>query len=73
MAHTSRHQSTFSSARILKGRRVVFKLKGNDDRLVVALAYMAVRPATERLCGSNCRTQAERFGMAIRSECALVC
>ena len=29
----------FSSASILKGRRVVFNIKGNDYRLVVALAY----------------------------------
>jgi mRNA interferase HigB len=29
----------FSSVSILKGRRVVFNIKGNDYRLVVALAY----------------------------------
>lgn len=29
----------FGSASILKGRRVVFNIKGNDYRLVAALAY----------------------------------
>ena len=29
----------FRSASILKGRRVVFNIKGNDYRLIVAVAY----------------------------------
>lgn len=32
-------KAQFGSASILKGRRVVFNIKGNDYRLVVAIAY----------------------------------
>ena len=32
-------KAQFSHASILKGRRVVFNIKGNDYRLVAALAY----------------------------------
>ncbi len=32
-------KAKFASASILKNRRVVFNIKGNDFRLVVALAY----------------------------------
>ncbi|WP_234265208.1 type II toxin-antitoxin system HigB family toxin [Hydrogenophaga sp. NFH-34] len=33
-------KSQFRSASILPGRRVVFNIKGNDYRLVVAVAYL---------------------------------
>lgn len=29
----------YRSASVLKNRRVVFNIKGNDDRLIVAIAY----------------------------------
>ncbi len=32
-------KAQYSSASILKNRRVVFNLKGNDYRLIVAVAY----------------------------------
>jgi mRNA interferase HigB len=32
-------KATFRNASILKNRRVVFNIKGNDHRLVVAIAY----------------------------------
>ncbi|WP_200929300.1 type II toxin-antitoxin system HigB family toxin [Pseudomonas monteilii] len=32
-------KAQYRSASILKGRRVVFNIKGNDYRLVVAIAY----------------------------------
>lgn len=32
-------KAQFGSASILKGRRVIFNIKGNDYRLVAALAY----------------------------------
>jgi mRNA interferase HigB len=32
-------KAQYRSASILKNRRVVFNIKGNDDRLVVAVAY----------------------------------
>ena len=32
-------KATFRSASVLKNRRVVFNVKGNDYRLVVAIAY----------------------------------
>ena len=32
-------KAQFGSASILKGRRVVFNIKGNDFRLIVAVAY----------------------------------
>ena len=32
-------KAQFGNASILKGRRVVFNIKGNDYRLVVAVAY----------------------------------
>jgi mRNA interferase HigB len=32
-------EATFRSASVLKNRRVVFNVKGNDYRLVVAIAY----------------------------------
>ena len=32
-------KAQFGSASILKGRRVVFNIKGNDYRLIVAVAY----------------------------------
>jgi mRNA interferase HigB len=34
-------KATYRSASILKNRRVVFNIKGNDYRLVVAIAYNA--------------------------------
>ena len=33
-------KAQFRSASVLSGRRVVFNIKGNDYRLVVAVAYM---------------------------------
>ncbi len=39
MAATGRHQGAFGHASVLKNRRVVFNIKGNDYRLVVAVAY----------------------------------
>ena len=33
-------KAAFRSASILPGRRVVFNIKGNDHRLVVAIAYL---------------------------------
>lgn len=38
-AQPSDIKAKFASASILKNRRVVFNIKGNDFRLVVALAY----------------------------------
>ncbi len=32
-------KNQYRSASVLKNRRVVFNIKGNDDRLVVAIAY----------------------------------
>lgn len=32
-------KASFGNASILKGRRVVFNIKGNDYRVVVAIAY----------------------------------
>jgi mRNA interferase HigB len=32
-------KAQFGSASILKGRRVVFNIKGNDFRIIVAVAY----------------------------------
>ena len=32
-------KAQFGSASILKGRRVVFNIKGNDFRVIVAVAY----------------------------------
>lgn len=34
-------KAQYASASILKGRRVVFNIKGNDYRLVVSVAYNA--------------------------------
>jgi len=33
-------KATFRNASVLAGRRVVFNIKGNDHRLVVAVAYL---------------------------------
>lgn len=38
-AHPEATKAQFGSASILKSRRVVFNIKGNDYRLVVAIAY----------------------------------
>jgi mRNA interferase HigB len=32
-------KAQYRSASVLKNRRVVFNIKGNDDRLIVAVAY----------------------------------
>ena len=33
------HKAQYRSASVLKNRRVVFNIKGNDYRLIVAVAY----------------------------------
>ena len=33
-------KATFRNASILPGRRVVFNIKGNDHRMIVAVAYL---------------------------------